>query len=49
MLLLTVYHSKLVFTRKKADILNQLLIIVVLNDIIFIDNILSILALFMPF
>ena len=49
MLLLTVYHSKLFFTRKKADILNQLLIIVVLHGIIFIDNILSILALFMAF
>lgn len=49
MLLLTVYHSKLFFTRKKADILNQLLIIVLLHGIIFIDNILSILGVFMPF
>ena len=36
-------------TRKKADILNQLLIIVVLHGIIFIDNILSIFGLFMAF
>ena len=35
--------------RKKADILNQLLIIVLLHGIIFMDNILSILGLFMPF
>lgn len=39
MLLLTVYHSKLFFTRKKADILNQLLNIVLLHGIIFTDNI----------
>ena len=47
-LLLTVYHINWSL-QEKNDILNQLLIIVLLHGIIFMDNILSILGLYAAF